>query len=131
MEPTQNTSLTVFPSKHSPAKTLDRLTTSLQQHGVTVFARIEHSQLAADAGLHMPPCAVLIFGNPKAGTPVMLAAPTSAIDLPLKALAWEDAEGRSWLAINTPEYLAARHGIPTELINNLAVVTPLIEAAAS
>ncbi|SEF54536.1 Uncharacterized conserved protein, DUF302 family [Bryocella elongata] len=130
MEPTQDNGLKIFPSKHAPAETLDRLTTALQQHGVTVFARIEHSQLAAEAGLHMPPCAVLIFGNPKAGTPVMLAAPTSSIDLPLKALAWEDADGNSYLAINTPEYLAARHNIPADLIKNLAAVTPLIEAAA-
>jgi uncharacterized protein (DUF302 family) len=79
----------------------------------------------------MPPCAVLIFGNPKAGTPVMLAAPTSAIDLPLKALAWEAADGNSYLAINTPEYLASRHSIPADLLKNLAAVTPLVEAAAT
>jgi uncharacterized protein (DUF302 family) len=131
MEPTQNNGLRIFPSNYSPAETLDRLAASLKQHGVQVFARIEHSQLAEAAGLHMRPCAVLIFGNPKAGTPVMLAAPTSAIDLPLKALAWEDVDGKSWLAINTPEYLATRHGIPAELLKNLAAVTPLVEAAVA
>lgn len=123
--------LLTFASQYPPKETLDRLEASLKQHGVQVFARIEHSQLAAEAGFDMPPCAVLIFGNPKAGTPVMLAAPTSAIDLPLKALAWADAEGQSFLAINAPEYLAARHGIPAELVKNLGAATALVSAAAS
>jgi uncharacterized protein (DUF302 family) len=77
----------------------------------------------------MRPTQLLIFGNPKAGTPLMVAAPSTAIDLPLKALAWEDADSKVWLSYNSPDYLQQRHGFPTELEKNLAAVEPLLAQA--
>jgi uncharacterized protein (DUF302 family) len=81
---------------------------------------VDHSGEAEKAGLKMRPTQVILFGSPKAGTPVMVAAPTTAIDLPLKALVWEDAEGKVWLTYNSPDYLQRRHGIPEELVKNIA-----------
>ena len=117
-------------SPRSVAETLDRLEAILKTKGVWVFARIDHSRGAAKVGLTMPPSQLLIFGNPRVGTPVMLAAPTSAIDLPLKALAWQDSEGRVWLSYNAPEYLQQRHGLPAELLPNIAGIKALVEQAA-
>lgn len=99
------------PSRHSVPDTVDRLVTVLQSKGMTVFARIDHAAEAEKVGLKMRPTQLLIFGNPKGGTPLMVAAPTSAIDLPLKALAWQDADGKVWLAYNSPAYLKERHEI--------------------
>lgn len=118
-------------SSYSVAETAKRLEASLVTHGITIFCRVDHSGEAEKLGLHMPPTQVLIFGNPKAGTPLMLASPTVAIDLPLKALIWQDAGGKVWLSYNSLEYLQQRHNIPPELINNAAGPAPLLQAAAA
>ncbi len=99
------------PSPYSVPETMDRLVAVLQAKGMTVFARIDHAAEAQKAGLALRPTQLLVFGNPKGGTPLMAAAPTSAIDLPFKALAWEDAEGKVRLGYNSPSYLKERHGI--------------------
>jgi uncharacterized protein (DUF302 family) len=96
---------------------------------VTLFALINHSGEAEKAGLKMPPTKLLIFGNPKGGTPLMLAAPSAAIDLPLKILVAEDAQGKVWISYNSPEYLKERHGLPENLVQNIAVVQALATAA--
>ncbi|HTW38035.1 MAG TPA: DUF302 domain-containing protein [Steroidobacteraceae bacterium] len=120
-----------LPSQHSVAATIDRLEASLKQRGILVFARIDFSGDAARAGLDMQPEQMLVFGNPKAGTPLMLQVPAAGLDLPLKALAWNDAEGKVWLAYNDPQYIVRRFGIAAALAANLAAVVPLIEAAAA
>lgn len=99
------------PSRFSVPETIDRLVAVLQTKGMTVFDRIDHAGAAKKAGLSMRPSQLLIFGNPKGGTPLMVAAPTAAIDLPFKALAWEDADGKVWLGYNSPAWLKERHGI--------------------
>lgn len=119
-----------LPSRHSVAATLDRLEALLKQRNVLVFARIDFSGDAARAGLQMRPEQMLIFGNPKAGTPLMQQVPAAGLDLPLKALAWEDAESRVWTAYNDPQYIVRRYGIDPALTANLAAVVPLIQAAA-
>ena len=108
---------------------MDRLKSILQAKGVTLFALIDHSGEAAKVGMKMPPTKLLIFGDPKAGTPLMLAAPSIAIDLPLKILVWEDAQGKVWLSYNSPEYLAERHDLPKDLVQNIAVVASLAAKA--
>jgi len=118
------------PSRYSVDATVERLRGLLEAKGVTLFALVDHSGEAAKAGLSMRPTKLLIFGNPAAGTPVMLAAPTSAIDLPLKILVWEDAAEAVWVGWNNPAYLAERHGIPTELAPVLAAAGALAEKAA-
>jgi uncharacterized protein (DUF302 family) len=117
-------------SHHSVAATLERLEASLKERGVLIFARIDFSGDAARAGLQMRPEQMLIFGNPKAGTPLMQAVPTSGLDLPLKALAWEEPDGSTWIAYNDPQYVVHRHGLAPALSANLAAVTPLLEQAA-
>ena len=117
-------------SNHSVDETLDKLKGILQAKGVTVFALVDHSGEAAKVGMKMPPTKLLIFGNPKAGTPLMVAAPSSAIDLPLKILIWEDARGKVWVSYNSPAYLQERHGFPPELLPNIAVVEALATKAA-
>jgi len=119
------------PSRHSVPETLDHLEAALREKGVKVFARVDHSGEAEKVGLKMPPTQVLIFGNPKAGTPTMLAAPTVAIDLPLKALAWQDGDGKVWLSYNDVEYLKRRFGLTDDAIKGIAAATPLIEQAAN
>lgn len=104
--------LVTVPSNHSVDETLDQFKSLLESKGITLFAIVDHSGEAAKAGMRMPPTKLAIFGNPKAGTPLMLAAPSSAIDLPLKLLIWEDARGKVWLSYNSPEYLQERHGLP-------------------
>jgi uncharacterized protein (DUF302 family) len=96
---------------------------------VKLFALIDHSREAELVGMTMPPTKLLIFGNPKGGTPLMLAAPSSAIDLPLKILVREDAQGRVWVSYNSPAYLQKRHGLPPNLIENIAVVETLATKA--
>jgi len=118
------------PSSHSVSETLDALEGLLREKGVKVFARIDHSGEAEKAGLKMPPTELLIFGNPRGGTPIMLASPTAAIDLPLKALAWQDAQGKVWLSYNDPEYLKRRFGLSDESIQPISGVGGLIEKAA-
>ncbi|MGB8013291.1 MAG: DUF302 domain-containing protein [Terriglobales bacterium] len=117
------------PSRYSVPETLERLQSVLTEKGVTVFALIDHSGEALNAGLSMRPTQLLIFGSPKAGTPLMVAAPRLAIDLPLKALAWQDEQGQVWLSYNSPEYLQQRHGFPPELLKNIAGIGGLIQKA--
>jgi len=117
------------PSKYSVAETLDRLEAVLKSKGVTVFARIDHSGEAQKAGLKLRPTQLLIFGDPKMGTGIMDAAPSAAIDLPLKALAWQDENGKVWLAYNSPEYLQQRHGLGDELGKKIAAVGALFDKA--
>jgi uncharacterized protein (DUF302 family) len=117
------------PSPYSVPETLARLESILKERGVTVFARVDHSGEAEKAGLKMRPTQLLIFGSPKAGTPLMVATPSVAIDLPLKALAWEDESGRVWLSCNAPEYLQQRHGFPADLLKNIAGASALIQKA--
>jgi uncharacterized protein (DUF302 family) len=117
------------PSKYSVTETLQRLETALRGKGIKVFALVDHSGEAEKVGLKMPPTQLLIFGNPKGGTPVMLAAPTSAIDLPLKALAWQDTQGQVWLSYNDPAYFQKRFGLSDDIMKPLAGLSPVIEQA--
>jgi len=128
MAPTANKGIINKPSRHSVDETLEELKRILQAKGVTVFALVDHSGEAEKVGLKMRPTKLVIFGSPKAGTPLMLAAPSSAIDLPLKILIWEDGEGKVWVSYNSPAYLQERHGLPQELLRNIAVVETLTTA---
>jgi len=116
-------------SRYSVPETLARLQAILKEKGITVFALIDHSGEAAKAGLTMRPTQLLIFGNPKGGTPLMVAAPRAAIDLPLKVLAWQDEQGKVWLSYNSPEYLQERHGFPADLVKNIAGISALVQKA--
>jgi len=116
--------------RNAVGATVDRLEALLKERGVLVFARIDFSGDAARAGLTMRPEQMLIFGNPKAGTPLMQAAPIAGLDLPMKALVWEDADGKTWLAYNEPKYVIQRHGLAPTFSANLAAVVPLLEKAA-
>ena len=119
-----------LPSTHSVAATLDRLEALLKANGVLIFARINFSADAAEAGLSMLPEQQLIFGAPKGGTPLLLANATTALDLPLRAICWQDANGKTWLAYNDPAYIVRRHQLPMQLVRNLSAVIPLLERAA-
>jgi uncharacterized protein (DUF302 family) len=110
------------PSSSSVPETLDRLEKVVKAKGLIVFARIDHGGEAEKVGLTMPPTQLLIFGNPKTGTAMMNSSPSIAIDLPLKALAWEDRSGKVWLSYNSPEYLQQRHDLKEEFLKNLAAV---------
>ena len=125
-----NNGIVNLASNHSVDQTVEKLTSILQAKGVTLFALVDHSGEAEKVGMKMPPTKLLIFGSPKAGTPLMQAAPSIAIDLPLKVLVWEDAGGKVWLSYNSPEYLEQRHGLPHDLLQNIAVVAPLAAKAA-
>jgi uncharacterized protein (DUF302 family) len=116
-------------SRYSVPETLARLQSILKEKGIMVFALVDHSGEAEKAGLMMRPTQLLIFGSPKGGTPLMVAAPRLAIDLPLKALAWQDEQGQVWLSYNAPEYLQERHGFPVELMKNIAVIGALVQKA--
>jgi uncharacterized protein (DUF302 family)/uncharacterized membrane protein YidH (DUF202 family) len=118
------------PSNHSVDQTVEQLKGILAAKGVTLFALIDHSGEAQKVGMKMPPTKLLIFGSPKAGTPLMLAAPSIAIDLPLKILIREDGKGKVWVSYNSPEYLQERHGVPQELLQNIAVVETLAARTA-
>jgi uncharacterized protein (DUF302 family)/uncharacterized membrane protein YidH (DUF202 family) len=118
------------PSHHSVEETVERLKGILAAKGVMLFALVDHSGEAEKVGMKMPATKLLIFGSPKAGTPLMLAAPSIAIDLPLKILVWEDGQGKVWASYNSPEYLEARHDVPKELMANIAVVGMLAAKAA-
>ena len=126
---TQNGIVSVA-SNHSVDETVEKLKGILQAKGVTLFALVDHSGEAEKVGMTMPPTKLLIFGSPKAGTPLMQAAPSIAIDLPLKILVAADGEGKVWVSYNSAEYLAERHGLPHELLQNIAVVKTLAEKAA-
>jgi uncharacterized protein (DUF302 family) len=116
-----------IPSRYSVDETTQRLDSALTSHGLQVFARIDHSGEAEKVGLKMLPTRLLIFGSPKGGTPLMIAAQSLAIDLPLKALVVEDAQGKVWVSYNNPEYLRDRHNVPPDLIKNIAGAGTLIE----
>jgi uncharacterized protein (DUF302 family) len=116
-------------SPHTVTETLARLETIVQTKGLTILARIDHSGDAAKAGLTMQPTKLLIFGNAKSGTPLMIASPSVAIDLPLKALVWQDDDGMVWLSYNSPDYLKARHAIPENLLQNIAGIGPICAEA--
>ena len=117
-------------SHYSVEETVQRLQAAFTEKGMKIFAVIDHSGEAEKAGLKMRPTKVVIFGSPKAGTAVMLAAPSIAIDLPLKVLVREDSRGKVWVSYNGPEYLQERHGVPQELLKNIAVVETLAAKAA-
>lgn len=119
------------PSNHSVDETVEKLKSILQVKGVMLFALVDHSGEAARAGLKIPPTKLLIVGSPKAGTPLMLASPSSAIDLPLKILVAEDASGKVGVSYNSPAYLRDRHNLPQDLLANIAVVEILATAAGS
>jgi uncharacterized protein (DUF302 family) len=119
------------PSNHSVDETVERLKAILRDKNVTLFALIDHSGEAAKAGMKMRPTKLLIFGSPKAGTPLMLAAPSSAIDLPLKILVWEDADQKVWISYNSLAFLKERHGLPEALMSNIAVIGALAARAGA
>jgi uncharacterized protein (DUF302 family) len=125
----QENGLLQVASPYAVDETVKRLEFILGQRGVQVFALIDHSGEAEKVGMRMRPTKLVIFGNPKGGTPLMVAAPTLAIDLPLKALVWEDGGGKVWVTYNSPEYLQQRHGVPKDLIKNIAVVGALVAKA--
>jgi uncharacterized protein (DUF302 family) len=126
----KNGGLINVPSNHSVDETVEKLKGIIQSKAIRIFALIDHSGEAIKAGMKLRPTKLLIFGNPKAGTPVMLAAPSSAIDLPLKILIWEDAQGKAWVTYNSPAYLQERHNIPVELLANVSVIEGLAKSAA-
>jgi uncharacterized protein (DUF302 family) len=118
------------PSNHTVDETVEKLKSILQSKGITLFALIDHSGEAEKVGMKMLPTKLLIFGNPKGGTPVMLAAPSIALDLPLKILVWQDAAGKAWISYNSPQYLKDRHDVPQDLLKNIAVVEAFAVQAA-
>ena len=118
------------PSNHSVDETVERVKGLLQSKGITLFALVDHSGEAEKVGMKMPPTKLLIFGNPKGGTPLMLAAPSIAIDLPLKILVWQETQGKVWISYNSPEYLKERHDLPQDLLQNIGVVETLAVKAA-
>lgn len=117
-------------SRNSVEATVEKLKNILQAKGIMLFGVIDHSGEAAKVQMKMPPTKLLIFGSPKAGTPLMLAAPSIAIDLPLKILVGEDAAGKTWISYNDPEYLQQRHGLPADLLQNIAGIEALAAKAA-
>ena len=120
-----------IPTSHSVDQVVENLTSILEAKGVTLFALIDHSGEAEKIGTIMPPTKLLIFGSPKAGTPIMVAAPSSAIDLPLKILVWQDSDAKVWLSYNSTQYLKTRHFIPDELLNDIAIIETLASTAAA
>lgn len=118
-----------FNSARSVSETFLRLEAIVRAKGIPIHARIDHSGDAAAAGLSMRPTKLLIFGVAAAGTPLMVASPTLAIDLPLKILVWQDENGFVWVSYNTPEYLQERHGFPNDLLHNIAAVKVIAEEA--
>ena len=118
------------PSSQSVDQTVERLKSLLQASGAVLFGLVDHSGEAEKVGLKMKPTKLLIFGNPKAGTPLMVASPSTAIDLPLKMLVWEDAANEVWISYNSAEYLQKRHGFPEDLLPNISVVRKLASEGA-
>lgn len=118
-------------SRFSVSETLDRLTTALKGAGLRVFARIDHASNAKEVGLSLRPTELLIFGHPKGGTPLMQDKQTAGIDLPVKALAWEDEEGRVWLTYNEAAWLATRHGLGAESANAIEAIEAGLATLAS
>ncbi|NYF80760.1 DUF302 domain-containing protein [Granulicella arctica] len=130
MNEPRDAGLVSIPSNHTVDETVSRITQILAAKGVKLFAVIDHSGEAEAAGLHMPPTKLMIFGNPQAGTPLMLASPSIAIDLPLKLLIAQDDQSRVTITYNSPEYLRTRHQLPEQLLNNIAVIEVLAQKAA-
>ena len=130
MDKATNNGIVDKPGNHSVDEIVEKLKQILQRKGVTLFATVDHSGEAAKVGMKMPPTKLLIFGSPKAGTPLMLATPSVAIDFPLKILIWEDTQGKVWVSYNSPSYLQERHGIPAELMQNIAIIEALAAKAA-
>jgi len=122
--------IVTIPSRHSVDETVKRLQETLQEKGIELFAVVDHSGEAEAVGMKMPPTKLVIFGNPKAGTPLTLASPGAAIDLPLKILIAEDKSGSVWVSYNAPAYLVSRHNLPQELLANIAVIEKLAAAIA-
>ncbi len=125
-----NSGMIDLPSNDSVEQTVEKLKAALRAKGITLFALIDHSGEAEKVGMKMPPTKLLIFGSPKAGTPLMLASPRSAIDLPLKILVWEDAQGKTWVTYNSTAYLQERHHLPPELAQHIAGVDVLAKTVA-
>jgi uncharacterized protein (DUF302 family) len=123
--------LRVLPTPHTVADVLQKIQSLATARGIQVFAQIDFSGDAERSGLTLAPTGLLILGNPKAGTPLIAATPTAAIDLPLKVLAWRDPGGQTWVAYNEPEYVQERHGFPAELMKNIAGLGALVQAAAA
>jgi uncharacterized protein (DUF302 family) len=121
----------VIESAYGPAETASRLATAIGERGMTLMARVDHAAGAAKVGLDLRPTEVLIFGNPRGGTPLMQAAQTAGIDLPLKALVWQDADGRTWVGYNDPHWIAARHGGPDATTAAMAAALAAVAAAAT
>ena len=128
--PAPNNGIVRKPSNHSVQETVAKVERMLDTKGVKLFALVDHSGEAAKVGMKMPNTKLLIFGSPQAGTPLMLAAPSIALDLPLKILVSEDSDGKVWLTYNAPEYLQERHGVPQNLLQNIAVIESLVSKAA-
>jgi uncharacterized protein (DUF302 family) len=131
MAPDKRSGLIDIPSNHSVDETVEKLKAILISKGITLFVLVDHSGEAAKFGMKMRPTKLVIFGSPKAGTPLMVASPSSAIDLPLKILIWEDAEKKVWVTYNSPGYLQQRHDVPPELLQNIAVIEGLAKKAAA
>jgi uncharacterized protein (DUF302 family)/uncharacterized membrane protein YidH (DUF202 family) len=129
-QPAADNGIAKIPSNHSVDETVERLKGILQTKGVTLFALVDHSGEAEKVGLKMLPAKLLIFGSPKAGTPLMVAAPSIALDLPLKILVSEDSQGKVWVSYNRPAHLLERHGVPQTLVQNIAVIEAMASAAA-
>ena len=117
-------------SNYSVTESIDRLQKALEAKGITIFARIDQQAEAQKVGLELSPIGFLLFGNPRAGTPIMSALPLSALDLPLKVIAWQDEEGKVWLSYNEPAYIQQRYGLPDALVKNIDP-GPLVGQAAS
>jgi len=122
--------LTAILSRHGPKETMDRLESEIKARGMTVFTRIDHAAGAAEAGLTLRPTELLIFGNAKGGTPLMQSNQTIGIDLPLKALVWQDASGKTWLSYNDPGWLAKRHGLGPEVDPAVNTIAATLSAVA-
>jgi uncharacterized protein (DUF302 family) len=122
--------LVQIPSAHSFADTLERLESALTSRGLTVFARMDFARDAESVGLKMNPTRLTVFGSPRAGTPLMVAVPSLAIDLPLKILVSQDGDGRVWVTYNSPDYLADRHHVPPDLARNVSGIVPIAESVA-
>src|SRR5215470_12724772 len=122
--------LTTISSSYGPKDTMNRLEAAVKAKGLTVFARIDHAAGAAEAGLSLRPTELLIFGNAKSGTPLMQATQSIGIDLPLKALVWQDASGKTWLSYNDPSWLAKRHGLGHEVAGPLAAIAGVLDTVA-
>ena len=127
---TEKDGIVDVPSHHSVDGTVERVKSILESKGINLFALIDHSGEAEKVGMKMPPTKLLIFGNPKAGTPLMLASPSIAIDLPLKILVWEDGQEKVWISYDRADYLQERHGAPQQFVQTLAVVETLAEKAS-